>query len=92
MKHRLIHSAHVTPILASTNPRIGWAVIAGFVGAALIIVLMFLAAPSRPAYKPFLVTNVVQPQEDEPGWDCRRHGNRVCGWEITAGDDTKAGA
>lgn len=80
------------PILASNSNRIGWAVIAGFVGAALLLALMFLAAPNRPTYTPFLVTNVVQPQEDEPGFDCRIHGNRVCGWEITVGDDIEAGA
>ncbi len=94
MNHRLIQprARNITPILASSDPRIGWGVIGGFIGAAALLVLMFLAMPNRSAYTPFLVTNTVQMEEDEPGWDCRRHGNRVCGWEITAGDDLKAGA
>lgn len=52
MKHRLTR-IETTPILASDNPRIGWAVIAGFAGGALVLVLMFLAGPDRPAYSPF---------------------------------------
>jgi len=52
MKHRLTW-IDPTPILASTNRRIGWAVIAGFPAGALILTLMFLAGPDHPAYAPF---------------------------------------
>ncbi|MFJ5984242.1 hypothetical protein [Lentzea sp. NPDC092896] len=52
MKYRLTR-IETTPILASTNPRIGWAVIGGFFGATLLLTLMFLAGPDRPAYTPF---------------------------------------
>lgn len=52
MKHRLTR-IETTPILASDNPRVGWAVITGFAGAALLLTLMFLAGPDRPAYSPF---------------------------------------
>ena len=84
------------PILAYVSTA---AIVAGFLAAALILALSFLATPNRPAYKPFAVAktapSLVQPEEDEPGWDCRRVGvnsNGVCGWEITVGDDIKAGA
>ena len=53
MKHRRLTDIATTPILASTSPSIGWAVVTGFVGGATLLLLMFLAGPDRPAYSPF---------------------------------------
>jgi hypothetical protein len=52
------------------------------VGAVLAVVAtVTLAAP---------VSAVSGPTEDSPGWDCRVHGNRVCGpgnaQNVPAGD------
>ena len=46
MNHRLIQprAKNVTPILASTNLRVGWSVIAGFVAAMLILLAVAIAA------------------------------------------------
>jgi len=52
VKHRLTR-IDTTPILASTSRRIGWAVIGGFAASTLLLALMFLAGPDRPAYSPF---------------------------------------
>jgi hypothetical protein len=43
VKHRVIHTVHVTPILASKNPRIGWGVIGGFIAAAALLLAIALA-------------------------------------------------
>lgn len=48
----------------------------------LVVYASFVFGTSRlpdtdPNARP--TTTTVQPQEDEPGWDCRIHGNKVCG-------------
>lgn len=46
-----------------------------FVGVALMIVLAPAPEPVRLDLGPAPVVL----QEDDPGWDCRTMGNRVCG-------------
>lgn len=45
------------------------------------VALIFLAGCDEPKTPPrqLAPTVTVQPQEDEPGFDCRVHGNRRCG-------------
>jgi len=58
VNHRLIQprAKHVTPILASSNPRIGWGVIGGFIAAATLLVLM---AAANGVVAPFFTTVLV---------------------------------
>ncbi|GHH57506.1 hypothetical protein [Lentzea cavernae] len=55
MKHHTIRP-HSVPILASTNPRIGWGVILGFAAAALLLALMAIASGT---FAPFFTTAVL---------------------------------
>lgn len=50
------------------------------VGLLLGSGLMLLLAPSVEPV-PGVAPAVVQLQEDDPGWDCRTMGNRMCGEE-----------
>ncbi len=47
------------PILANDGNRIGWPIPAALVFATLLLTLMFLATPGRPAYTPFFAAATV---------------------------------
>lgn len=44
-------------------------------GLATVALIMPTIVPDNAV----LQGTVVTPEEDDPGWNCRIHGNRVCG-------------
>jgi hypothetical protein len=72
--------------------RSGLGAVVGLIGLAVLFALaLFLfgliasydssapMTPTGPAQTVAVPTPAPTPQEDEPGWDCRIHGNQRCG-------------
>lgn len=49
-----------------------------FIGTATVWLTATHATDVVPG-KPTISTVLIEPQEDEPGFDCHIHGNRTCG-------------
>lgn len=50
--------------------------------AKVAVAILLAAAPTGDAQVP-PTTGDAQVQEDDPGWDCRTMGNRICGDQTT---------